>query len=84
MGKNDQSLEQITAAVKSIKDMNIQIADACGRQSNVARKLGEDVIAINDKSDQNVAGIEQIGSGSGELQKLAGELSSLVSHFNVK
>jgi len=79
----DQSLEQITTAVKHIKDVNIQIATACKQQSSVACELSEDVDDINSKSDQNVAGIEQIGRASGELHGLASEMRALVSHFKV-
>lgn len=80
----NNSLGHITDSVKKIKDMNIQIAAACEQQSSVAHELSVDVAGISEKSDQNVAGIDQIGAASGQLQGLASDLRSLVSHFNVK
>jgi methyl-accepting chemotaxis protein len=78
------SLESISQAVRSIKDMNIQIAAACEQQSAVAHELNQQASGINLSSESNAVGIRQIGTSSHQLQKLSDALHALVGHFKVE
>ncbi len=79
----DESFKQIISAVKSIEDMNSQIATVGKQLSSVSQDLRTDIDGIKNKSDQNVAASEQIGTASSQLQRLALELDDSVVHFKV-
>jgi len=77
------SLEEINAAVASIKDLNSQIAAAAEEQSAVAENINQKVVSISDITDQSAAGAQQTASASNELNQLAEELQTLVGQFKV-
>ncbi len=78
-----KSLEQITVAVETISQMNIQIAGAAEEQSSVADEINKNVTSISEISEQTATGAEQTTHSSAELAKLAAELQTLISHFKV-
>ncbi|MGD8570668.1 MAG: methyl-accepting chemotaxis protein [Gammaproteobacteria bacterium] len=81
--KAGTSLEEINAAVNSIKDLNSQIACSAEEQSSVAEEINQKVTRISDITDQTAAGAQQTSSASNELNQLAETLKSLVAQFRV-
>jgi methyl-accepting chemotaxis protein len=81
--KAGTSLEEINAAVTSIKDLNSQIACSAEEQSSVAEEINQKVTRISDITDQTAAGAQQTSSASNELNQLAETLKSLVGQFKV-
>ena len=77
------SLEEITAAVKTINDLNTQIASAAVEQNAVAEDINHKVSRISEITDQTAAGAQQTASASNELNKLADHLKKLVAQFKV-
>jgi methyl-accepting chemotaxis protein len=81
--KAGTSLEEINAAVTTIKDLNSQIACSAEEQSSVAEEINEKVVRISDITDQTAAGSQQSASASNELNQLAETLKVLVGQFKV-
>lgn len=70
-------LEQISAAVATINDMNAMIASAAEEQSSVAEEINRNVTSVSqiaeetsDASRQNVATSTQLASLASQLQKV--------------
>lgn len=77
------SLEEITRAVSTISDMNIQIASASEQQSAVAETINQNILAIHNASENTVrqaARTTQIGS---DLAHLATHLEQVVGGFKI-
>lgn len=77
------SLEEITRAVSTISDMNVQIAAASEEQSAVAETINQNILAIHSASENTVrqaARTTQIGS---DLSHLATQLEQIVGRFRV-
>ena len=81
--KAGTSLEEINAAVTTIKDLNSQIACSAEEQSSVAEEINQKVTRISDITDQTAAGAQQTSSASNELNQLADTLKQLVNQFKV-
>jgi len=81
--KAGTSLEEINAAVTTIKDLNSQIACSAEEQSSVAEEINQKVVRISDITDQTAAGTQQTASASNELNQLAETLKLLVGQFKV-
>ncbi|MDH5734691.1 MAG: methyl-accepting chemotaxis protein [Gammaproteobacteria bacterium] len=77
------SLEDITKAVSSIKDMNNHIAIAAEEQSSVAEEINKNIVNISDIVDRTAEGAQQTSIASHELSRLAGQLQQLVNEFKV-
>ena len=77
------SLEEINAAVATIKNLNSQIACSAEEQSTVAEEINQKVVRISDITDQTAAGAQQTASASNELNQLAETLKLLVGQFKV-
>jgi len=77
------NLKQSVVSVENIDDMMGQIAIASEQQTTVAEEINQQVIAINEMSDESSDATNQITSASSKLAELAGELQSLVSRFKV-
>lgn len=75
------ALQQITASVSSIQEMNAQIATAAEEQSKVAEDINTSVLNIRDVAEQAAAASVQTSSASHELASLAGDLKALVGKF---
>ncbi len=78
-----QSLESITRAVNTIRDMNMHIASASEQQSATTEELNRNVTSIRDLADQSAAGADQTTAASQEMARLAGDLQQSVSGFTV-
>ncbi len=78
-----QSLEGITAAVRTILDMNTQIASAAEQQSATAEEINRNVRNIQEIAVKTSAGAEQTSASSHELSKLSEELRTMVAQVIV-
>jgi methyl-accepting chemotaxis protein len=81
--KAEQSLNEITSAIASINDINLQIASAAEQQSAVAEQMNMSIIKITEKEDENATGAEQVAVTTREIAKQAEELKSLLTGFKV-
>jgi len=77
------SLGEIAGAVKTIDDMNSQIATAAEEQSAVSEDINRNIATIKEIAEQTSAGAQQTASASNGLANLAGELSELVARFKL-
>ena len=77
------SLESITSKVKSITQMNFQIATAAEEQSAVSEDINRNIVEISQIAEQSVAGSQQTASASNGLSEIAKELENLVTQFKV-
>lgn len=77
------ALVEITASIEHINDRNVQIASSAEEQSQVARQVDGSLVNISDLSSQSAEGSHQTSIASGELSKLAVDLSHLVQNFKV-
>ncbi len=74
-------LEQITAAVATIFQMNEQIATAATEQSAVASEMSESVVRISDVTHETAQTSTEVAETSDKLAALAQELKLLVDQF---
>lgn len=77
----NDALNAISSAVSQITAMNDQIASASEEQSAVAIEIEQNIMAINQMSDESAHSSEQTAENSSRLTNLAHELRSLVSRF---
>lgn len=77
------ALAEITEAIIQIDERNVLIATAAEEQSQVARQVDESLLSIRDLSTQSAAGSHQTSVASGEMSKLAVDLSHLVKQFKM-
>jgi methyl-accepting chemotaxis protein len=75
------SLDNITAAVASISDMNTQIASAAEEQSQVAEEINKNVVTINTMADEVTSNSSRTTDSSQTLSALAQQLTSIVGQF---
>ena len=75
------ALGEITTSVKTITNMNIQIAAAAEEQSAVAVEIRENVVNITDVADENARASSALAKASENLSSIADELQAVVSHF---
>ena len=81
--KTGSSLHDITAAVSTINDMNIQIASAVEEQSAVTNDVNRNIVEINTIVDASAEGSEKVMQSSETLNNLTIELNSLVGRFKL-
>jgi methyl-accepting chemotaxis protein len=79
--KADTMLSDITSAVGKITEMNQQIAHAVQEQSSVAAEMTQNIVVINEVSDQSAEHAELIANSSQTLSRLADHLQNLVVRF---
>lgn len=77
------ALQEITQAVMTINDMNIQIATASEQQSAVAEEINQNVVNINQAGDEVLDGSQQTALSSDELAKVALSLQSRMNQFKL-
>ncbi len=78
-----RALQEITEAVGTIDERNMQIATASEQQAHVAREVDRNLMSIRDLSIQSAAGAHQTTTASSELARLAVDLKGLVARFSV-
>ncbi|HEA26620.1 MAG TPA: methyl-accepting chemotaxis protein, partial [Ectothiorhodospiraceae bacterium] len=81
--KAGSSLAAITAAVTSISEMNVHIANAANQQGDVANEINSSLASITTSVEHTSQNSAQLNSASEELSGLASSLKSLVGHFRV-
>ncbi len=78
-----RALQEITEAVGTIDERNLQIATASEQQAHVAREVDRNLMSIRDLSIQSAAGAHQTTVASSEVARLAVGLKGLVARFSV-
>jgi len=81
--KTGNSLRDITDAVSTINDMNIQIASAVDEQSAVTNDVNRNIVEINSIVDTSAEGSEKVMQSSETLNNLTLELNNLVGRFKL-
>ncbi len=79
----DSALEEIMRMVGQINEMNISIATASEEQAQVAREVDRNLVNIRDVADHTAEGAEKTSHASGELARLAQDLSGVVANFKL-
>ncbi len=78
-----ESLKSIAEAVRSITDLNTQIASAAEEQSAVAEDINQNIVKIRDVTNKTSTGANQIHSASDILLSMSSDLEQHVSKFNI-
>ncbi|MEW6444421.1 MAG: methyl-accepting chemotaxis protein [Pseudomonadota bacterium] len=76
-------LEQVTHAVATITDMNLQTASAAEEQSAVAEEMNRNIASISEIALDTQSTSRQSAQASHDLARLASELHHLVARFRV-
>lgn len=79
----DSALNEISASVRAINDMNAMIASAAEEQSAVAEEINRSVVAISQISDETAEGAKHTTSTARDLAGLAAQLQLVASQFKV-
>ena len=77
------SLKDITRAIATINDMNLQIASAAEEQNAVAEEINRNISNISQVTFETSDGTQQITLSSSELARISEELQRLVNQFKV-
>lgn len=75
------SLEEITAEVANISNMNTQIASAAEEQGAVSEEINRSVVTIREVSDQTVTEMSSLTQSGDNLLKVVSELKTLLARF---
>ncbi len=76
-------LQEIIDSVARISDMNAQIAQAAGQQSQVAGEINANIVAINQVTTTTAGQAGEVAASSRQLATLAEELREVVGQFRV-
>ncbi|BDX01472.1 hemolysin [Marinomonas pontica] len=79
----NSALEQITAHIGQISDMNIQVATATEEQSLVVNDMSKNVEEINQLTTETSEIADELTASSTNLQKLSAQLDQLVTQFKL-
>lgn len=79
----NSSLEQITAHIGQISDMNIQVATATEEQALVVNDMSQNVEEINQLTTETSEVADELTASSTNLQKLSTQLDKLVTQFKI-
>ncbi|MGM0680407.1 MAG: methyl-accepting chemotaxis protein, partial [Pseudomonadota bacterium] len=80
-GEAGEALSEIDDSVRSINDMNSQIARAVEEQSGVIEEINHNMVNINDLANDNSTGMQQMEDSSHALLETAKNMESLVDQF---
>jgi methyl-accepting chemotaxis protein len=78
-----ESLSGISAAVKQIADMTLQIATAAEEQSSVTSEIDKNLVQINSLAMNNAEGASKTAAESQRLNELSIQLRQLLMQFKV-
>jgi len=78
-----ESLTNISSAVATINDMNIQIASASEEQRTVSETINQNVIAISQLSEKSYAASKKTTNSTAEMSNLAQSLKNAVEKFKL-
>ncbi len=79
----DSSLNQISASITDVSNMNIQIAEAVRQQGMVTEEINANITTLSAVAHETEAGSQQVSSSSEELSSLAYQLQSIIGKFKV-
>lgn len=79
--KAKEALAAIEDAVRTINNMNTQIASATEEQTAVAEEINRHITDIKNGADQNAEGTHEISQASQSLAELATRLQNLMMRF---
>jgi len=82
-GNAGESLDKITKAVASIRDMNGEIASSAKEQLGVAEGINTSIETINQMAVETSAGVKSTEDAVADLAKLLDQLKMLVGQFKV-
>lgn len=77
----NEVLENITAMVETIKEMNTQIASAVEEQSMVSEEISQSVIHVNDGIDQTNSQVTSTRKAIDELRTEAEKVEQAINQF---
>ena len=81
--KAGASLEQIVGISQKVTDMVTQIAAASEQQSSSSEQISKNVEAISTVTSESAAGIQQIARAAEDLNRLTGNMETLLERFNL-
>ena len=76
-----EALDAIATSVKTIADMNAQIAASAEEQSQVSEEINKNIVSIAEVTDNSLMQAENTSEESLKLVTLARDLESLVGQF---
>ena len=82
-GRAGSALDQITSAVSTINDLNLQIATASEEQSSVAEEINRNINAIKQVANESGSAAQLTAEESQGLEGLANQLKSVAAQFRV-
>jgi methyl-accepting chemotaxis protein len=83
VGAAGSSLESITAASRTISDLNTQIASAAEEQSSVSAEIDRNIHNISEAAGETTQYAHEVAAASSELTQLMTDLNSLVQQFRI-
>jgi methyl-accepting chemotaxis protein len=75
------ALEEISAAVSSINDMNARIATAAEEQSLMVDEVNRNIVSINEVTGKAAEGARQTSTSSEEVASVAARLDAMIRQF---
>jgi len=81
--KTGDSLTAIATSIRTINEMNTQIAAAAEEQTAVANEINKNIINITQVAEESTAGSEKTTTASNQLKNLARQLAELIERFRV-
>lgn len=78
-----QSLQNILQSIDTINQMNQLVATSAQEQSNVAEEVSQNIIRINEYSDQTVENAQVTAKATQTLSDQAEQLKAIVNEFKV-
>ena len=82
-GMAASALNEIAAAVTTIKGMSDQIALATSEQNNLVEAVNRHVEGINEVSQRSAGDVQRVCEASEDISKMADDLNGLVSTFRI-
>lgn len=82
-GVAGKELGNIVDQMCHVRDMAVQVATATEEQSQVAEEMNKNLVNISRISEETAESSELVAVNSSQLEQLATELESKISHFKV-
>lgn len=78
-----EALEEITSAIASISDMNMQNASAAEEQTSVSEEINRNITSISHAAEQNAAAMTQTTGASERLARMAENMNGIIDQFRL-
>lgn len=79
--KTGEVINEIGSSIAAINDMNVLIASAAEQQATVADEINQNIMSINQLTDDNVNNVEKIEDSSGEVGELSNQFREITNRF---